>query len=146
MGEVIELCRCGDCKRCKGRAAVARYRERHRDRLRAESRAEYARLREDPEYRAKHNLDRKQRRWNHPNVLRVLEVRSAPCVDCGMSLPPEVMDLDHVRGEKRFSFSQAEVARPAITPEILEEEIAKCEVRCPNCHRLRHHLERQEAA
>lgn len=63
--------------------------------------------------------------------------RDAPCVDCGVQLPPSCMDLDHVRGIKSFvltvtsakDYSHANIAA----------EIAKCDVRCPNCHRLRHH-------
>lgn len=46
------------------------------------------------------------------------------------------MDFDHVRGTKSFAIStntyHIGIAR-------LTAEIAKCDVRCPNCHRLRHH-------
>jgi len=54
-----------------------------------------------------------------------------PCVDCG-ECDPAVLDFDHV-GEKRELVS-ALVARAAPWPRI-EEEIARCEVRCANCHR-----------
>lgn len=57
-----------------------------------------------------------------------------PCVDCGET-DLRVLDFDHVRGSKR-----REVGRMAAAPfsvAVLEAEIAKCEVRCVNCHRRR---------
>lgn len=57
-----------------------------------------------------------------------------PCVDCGES-DPTVLEFDHVRGEK-----EGEVPRLAAVPvrhERLVAEIAKCEIRCANCHRRR---------
>lgn len=57
-----------------------------------------------------------------------------PCVDCGET-DLRVLDFDHVRGSKR-----REVGRMAASPcsvAALEAEIAKCEVRCVNCHRRR---------
>jgi hypothetical protein len=59
-------------------------------------------------------------------------------VDCGAELPPEVMDLDHVYGDKEFTFGTN------TTIANTEREIAKCEVRCPTCHRLRHYIEQLE--
>lgn len=47
------------------------------------------------------------------------------------------MDLDHVRGEKRFKVSQAVQLAYAATIDGLIDEIAKCDVVCANCHRLR---------
>lgn len=57
-----------------------------------------------------------------------------PCVDCGES-DPTVLEFDHVRGQK-----EGDVARLAAYPVALERlvaEIAKCEIRCANCHRRR---------
>ncbi len=54
------------------------------------------------------------------------------CVDCGES-DPIVLDFDHVRGEKRCNI--AEAGRVLSSLSDLEEEIAKCEIRCANCHR-----------
>lgn len=68
--------------------------------------------------------------------------RAHPCVDCGVTLPPGCMDLDHVRDTKLFNLGQFHKARliPGLTREaMIHEEIAKCDVRCPNCHRLRHY-------
>lgn len=55
-----------------------------------------------------------------------------PCVDCGES-DPIVLDFDHVRGKKVGVISL--MICSATTEQRLTEEIAKCEVRCSNCHR-----------
>lgn len=55
-----------------------------------------------------------------------------PCVDCGEK-DPVVLEFDHVRGQKKFSISS--VLRAETNWKILVDEIAKCDVRCANCHR-----------
>jgi hypothetical protein len=55
-----------------------------------------------------------------------------PCVDCGESDPP-TLDFDHVRGEKKYNISKMIYESHSI--ESIDAEIAKCEVRCANCHR-----------
>jgi hypothetical protein len=55
-----------------------------------------------------------------------------PCVDCG-ERDPIVLEFDHVRGEKEFSVAQS--VRLGLSLDSIIEEIAKCEVRCANCHR-----------
>lgn len=45
------------------------------------------------------------------------------------------MDFDHVWGEKKFNLSSAATGRHKIR--IIEEEIAKCDIVCANCHRVR---------
>lgn len=72
------------------------------------------------------------------------EAKDLPCVDCGVELPASVMDLDHVRGKKLFNVGSWESVRLSdgkSREEMVLEEIAKCDVRCPTCHRLRHYLE-----
>jgi hypothetical protein len=70
-------------------------------------------------------------------ALRALmvELKSAPCRDCGTCFPPEVMDFDHVTGKKHRNIS--EMVCRGIAVETLMEEVAKCELVCSNCHRLR---------
>ncbi len=53
------------------------------------------------------------------------------CADCG-ELDLDVLDYDHVRGEKVNTVS-ALFSSGSI--ESVRAEIAKCEVRCANCHR-----------
>ncbi len=55
------------------------------------------------------------------------------CVDCGYKDAPESLDFDHVRGEKLFSLA----TKPGASLARLSAEIAKCEVVCANCHRIR---------
>ena len=61
-------------------------------------------------------------------------VKSQPCADCGKTLPPECMDLDHL-GDKLDTVSRMTNRTISITTFI--REIAKCEVTCSNCHRIR---------
>jgi len=91
-----------------------------------------------------------KRRWydDHRDVYRdrnrrrraelIQEVRLAkekPCADCGGAFPYYVMDFDHRDDETKLfevstgmlSFGRAKVLA----------EIAKCDVICANCHRIR---------
>jgi hypothetical protein len=64
---------------------------------------------------------------------KVLEyLRRNPCVDCGES-DPIVLDFDHVRGEKVAYV--ATMIKDGLVWSRIEEEIAKCDIRCANCHR-----------
>ncbi len=56
-----------------------------------------------------------------------------PCVDCGQS-DIRALEFDHVRGEK--STEVAKMANTGYSWSTIEAEIAKCEVRCANCHRI----------
>lgn len=57
-----------------------------------------------------------------------------PCVDCEES-DPLILELDHVRGEKAANVSQ--LVHNTRSLKVIEDEIAKCEVVCANCHRRR---------
>jgi Zn finger protein HypA/HybF involved in hydrogenase expression len=57
-----------------------------------------------------------------------------PCVDCGQT-DVRVLEFDHVRGKKMESI--ARLVRLGISWATIEDEIAKCEVRCANCHRIK---------
>lgn len=76
----------------------------------------------------------------NPILAYIRKVKEAPCVDCGIQLPPEVMELDHVRGTKAFGLTYVLVKWKSL--EEVEEEVAKCDLRCPNCHRMRHYRAR----
>lgn len=65
----------------------------------------------------------------------VYGLKDAPCMDCGNKFPPYVMDYDHVRGTRTIEVSAA-VARGWSVKRVLEE-IAKCDLVCTNCHRIR---------
>lgn len=54
-----------------------------------------------------------------------------PCIDCGRQ-DPQVLEFDH-RGDKSYDVSTL----TTYSLETLISEIAKCDVRCANCHRRR---------
>lgn len=56
------------------------------------------------------------------------------CVDCGYNAHPVALDLDHVTGTKHKNVT----LMMGYSRERLQEELAKCVVRCANCHRIRH--------
>jgi len=53
------------------------------------------------------------------------------CKDCGIK-DHRVLDFDHV-GPKEFNLAKGD----GVSREKLLAEIAKCEIRCANCHRLK---------
>ena len=59
---------------------------------------------------------------------------SHPCVDCGESRLT-VLDFDHQRDKK---IHIGVIVSNGGSMKTLKEEIAKCEVRCANCHVHRH--------
>lgn len=63
--------------------------------------------------------------------------KSKPCSDCGKSFHPVAMDFDHVLGEKRYEV--ASMISAGCSLEALKAEIAKCELVCACCHRIRTH-------
>ena len=65
----------------------------------------------------------------------VNQLKSASCTDCGETYPPVVMDFDHVRGTKEHGIAQ--MVAQLWSVDRLMEELAKCDLVCANCHRLR---------
>lgn len=67
-------------------------------------------------------------------------LKTAACDDCGVRFPPYVLDWDHVRGEKLVNVGQLRSGwgRKGIR-EVVLAEIAKCDLVCANCHRIRTH-------
>jgi ribosomal protein L35 len=59
------------------------------------------------------------------------------CGDCGAKFPYYVLDFDH-RDPTQKVFEPARLARQGSWDKMLEE-IAKCDVVCANCHRVRTH-------
>lgn len=82
-----------------------------------------------------HNLRRlaNQRRYRIRNRELVNQyLASRVCIDCGEA-DPTVLEFDHVRGSKRDDVST--LVRRAFSWKRVSAEMAKCEVRCANCHR-----------
>jgi hypothetical protein len=66
---------------------------------------------------------------------KIEQLKDVPCADCGGRFPRVCMDFDHVRGIKIAAISR--LVHAAGSWEIIAAEIAKCEVVCANCHRIR---------
>lgn len=72
----------------------------------------------------------------------ILDVKSAtPCSDCNVAYPACVMDFDHLR-DKSFNVSNL---RYWSSLDRVKDEIAKCDVVCANCHRLRTQRRKEES-
>lgn len=75
-------------------------------------------------------LSRKQARL----FLEALKART-PCMDCGQMFPAEAMDFDHARGVKVKGI--AHMIAHNYSLDDIQAEIAKCDIVCANCHRVR---------
>ncbi len=62
-----------------------------------------------------------------------------PCVDCGVVYHPVVMDFHHRDPASKLFNIGRKWGSTSIS--LLLEEIAKCDLICANCHRLRTHHE-----
>ncbi|RLC89064.1 MAG: hypothetical protein DRJ03_00445 [Chloroflexi bacterium] len=139
----MKICqKCGKAKPARefnfaNRAKRIRH-KRRRECTNTMSRDHYAKNKGAYKNRARVFSDR-QRRINHEEVLKYLQ--SHPCVDCEEA-NPVVLQFDHVRGTKDGDISR--MATQGLSLKTLFEEMAKCDVRCANCHILRHHHEREE--
>ena len=62
--------------------------------------------------------------------------RGSKCKDCGLSGKdyPQVLEFDHL-GDKKFSVGG--FSRYILGMDTLKREMAKCDLVCANCHRIR---------
>lgn len=67
-------------------------------------------------------------------------LRAHPCIDCGFT-DIRALEFDHREPEDKGS-SVAVLARSGYPLDRVVAEIAKCDVRCANCHRIRTHHQR----
>jgi hypothetical protein len=78
-------------------------------------------------------------RINKFNVYKL----SKGCVDCGYKKHAHALDFDHLR-DKKFGVTTA--VRNGMAEDKIWDEIAKCELRCANCHREITSKRREELA
>ncbi len=69
-------------------------------------------------------------------TAHVTTLKRRPCMDCGGTFPPVCMDFDHLPGNKK-SGNVSTMARLGWSTEKILAEIAKCDLVCSNCHRIR---------
>jgi hypothetical protein len=68
---------------------------------------------------------------------KCVEYLGGKCVDCKGEFLPVVFDFDHKNPEeKSFKISGKAIYRW----NEIKKELDKCDLRCSNCHRLRHYL------
>lgn len=96
----------------------------------------YYRTREKANIRRRLNA-RRHRKENRARVQAYLA--KSCCVDCGET-DSIVLEFDHVNGTKMGNIS--DMAGHSVRWSRLDAEIAKCQVRCANCHRRRTHAHR----
>lgn len=73
---------------------------------------------------------------NRRFVARYLKTKC--CTDCGNG-DSRVLEFDHIRGKKESNVSV--LVNYGYSIKKIKEEIRKCEIRCANCHRIRHYEE-----
>lgn len=68
--------------------------------------------------------------------LKAVSYLGGRCKDCNRRGPTVIFDFDHIEPHtKNFKISGKAIYRW----EELKTELDKCELRCSNCHRLRHY-------
>lgn len=151
-------CYCLECKRKKSRALARRPDQKAKKKAYYEANSKKSLAQAKKRWHAKKAAyEPVRQRWaaeNRDKMLAYYEAKGAshrefvdslkagkPCVDCGLVFAPYVMEYDHVRGVKRFSIGKMANHRR----ERVIEEIAKCDLVCCVCHRIRSHARRKPA-
>ena len=82
------------------------------------------------------------RRWKQ-HVVNLEKLRRGKCVDCGLRVPfdrPYLFDFDH--RERQAKVDAVSKMCRANTMQAIVEEMAKCDLVCALCHRIRTHEKR----
>lgn len=89
----------------------------------------------DPEKLALSRKKSAQNRYRkNTEFLNEIKMSMGGCADCGYNEHPAALDFDHLPGSvKLFNIGQEKYR----SQKQLREEIAKCELVCANCHRIR---------
>ncbi len=125
----------------EGQAARKSYYEANRQSITASNRVRWAKRKKDYKaaidaWRATHRVellsDYRRRGEEYRSFLDTTKLGKA-CADCGETYLPYCMEYDHVRGVKRWALGKmANHRRDAVLAEI-----AKCDLVCCACHRVR---------
>lgn len=87
-------------------------------------------------YKDKDKLQIKRQEYRQRLKMYVLEyLQNHPCINCGES-NPAVLEFDHKNPDDKIKTISDLVRNVSFSG--LTEEIKKCDVRCINCHRIRH--------
>jgi hypothetical protein len=78
----------------------------------------------------------------------VAQFKQNPCADCHNRFPPVCMDFDHRDPATKIKGGVSTLVSHNATNARILEEIAKCDLVCSNCHRIRtqsRHLQADDA-
>ena len=89
----------------------------------------------DEERERRKQYKRNGREKRQAQVLAYLATRC--CIDCGAN-NPIVLDFDHPDPKAKIASISDLVCMQQCGPEKLQAEMEKCEIRCANCHRIKH--------
>lgn len=98
---------------------------------------EYKRRAADPDYDAK---KRRVAMEHHEAKMILMYSCLDECVDCGNE-HPDVLEFDHVHEEPARTASGRRIGIASMSRLKMLCEVAKCEVRCANCHKIWHAAE-----
>ncbi len=132
------------CTKCKKRKRLSSFSVRKDTPCGVKSRCKEC-IREYSRKRFKNNREyyrlRSQKRASRLRQL-VQEHKNKPCMDCKNAFPYYVMEFDH-RPEEEKLFAVSLWMKQNCGVEGILAEIAKCDVVCSNCHRVRTHNRKQ---
>ena len=96
-------------------------------------------------YKDKENQKKWQREAHNKARQMLRETKERPCADCGVQYPWFIMEFDHLpeHGPKKKNRNLATFTSRSFNAKGLQDELAKCEVVCANCHRARTHKRRE---
>jgi hypothetical protein len=101
----------------------------NRDKVNANARA----------YRARRYAAEGRWRQEGPKAAALMawmaQLKAKPCTDCGGHFQACCMDFDHIRGTKKYNVGS--MFAHHYSRELIESELANCELVCSNCHRVR---------
>jgi hypothetical protein len=78
----------------------------------------------------------KRLRWEAKIRGQILASKDRPCTDCGGRWHPLIMEFDHLPGTVKLT-DLGHARSRKLGWVTVQKEIAKCEVVCPTCHRIR---------
>lgn len=97
------------------------------------------------EYRKNYNAKNKEKKNNRTLCVKtevrniINQLKSFPCKDCGNIFPPVAMDFDHINNNNNNNkkYTIGRMLSSAYKIDLILNEIAKCELVCACCHRIR---------
>ena len=98
-----------------------------------DERAKEARRKHYYRNKEKYYSNNKKKKEVMMNYIR--DIKDVPCKDCGIKYCQYVMEFNH-RDPLQKTFNISTMAQRGSLKKMIEE-IAKCDVVCANCHRLR---------